>query len=169
LQGENVFAWYEHQVYSFDRCKKLAEFAKSHQNSDGGYSFCRPIYGVEFPSSISETYYALAILSMLQEKLPKKEMAVEFIKSMYRDDGTYNSPEVAFYTIKSLRLLNERLPSTPFAAQLYNLLHQRRIAHEGLAWAFSPQITMRQARRSDRFTVQQLFRSKISNNFGRFN
>jgi len=111
--------------------EELVSYAKIRQNSDGGYSFLRSIYGVEFPSSISETYYALAILSMLQEGILRKEKTVEFIRSMQRDDGTFNSPEVAFYTIRSLQLLGEGLPSTSFAEQFYSLLRQRRMMYEG--------------------------------------
>jgi hypothetical protein len=110
--------------------RKLADFVMAHHNSDGGYSFLRPLYGVEFPSSISETYYALAILSMLGERIPRREKTAEFVKSMQEPDGTFRSAEVAFYTVKSIRLLNEELPSTTFAEQLYQLLSMQRMTHE---------------------------------------
>jgi len=124
LQVENL------KFASLIDVEDLVNFTKIRQNSDGGYSFLRSIYGVEFPSSISETCYALAILSMLQERAPRKEKTIEFIKNMQRDDGTFNSSEVAFYTIKSLQLIGEELPSKSFAEQLYDLLRKREMVYE---------------------------------------
>ena len=110
--------------------KKLAEFTVSRRNSDGGYSFSYPLFGVEFPSSISETYYALAILSMLKEEIPAKNQTIRYLNGTQREDGHYDSPGVAFFAVKSLLLLGEKPGKMEFVEQLRGILRESRIFSE---------------------------------------
>lgn len=116
--------------------KKLAEFAASRQNSDGGYSFSYPLFGVEFPSSISETYYALAVLSMLKEEIPAKNQTIRYLHDTQREDGRYDSPGVAFYAVKSLLLLGEKPERMEFVGQLRSILREFRIFSEQFGGEF---------------------------------
>jgi len=115
---------------------KLAEFTVSRRNSDGGYSFCYPLFGVEFPSSISETYYALAVLSMLKEEIPGKSQTIRYLHGAQREDGCYDSPGVAFYAVKSLLLLGEKPRRMEFVGQLRGILREFRIFSEQIGDEF---------------------------------
>jgi len=116
--------------------KKLASFAASRRNSDGGYSFSYPLFGVEFPSSISETYYALAVLSMLKEEIPAKSQTIRYLQDAQREDGCYDSPGVAFYAVKSLLLLGEKPRRMEFVGQLRGILREFRIFSEQIGDEF---------------------------------
>jgi len=110
--------------------RKLSEFVGSRRNSDGGYSFSYPIYGFEFPSSISETYYALAILSMLGEEIPDGGNTLEYLRSIQSESGRYSSPSVAFHAVKALRLLGEKPARTGYLQQLQEAIAERRALFE---------------------------------------
>jgi len=116
--------------------KNLVSFVKCRQNSDGGYSFCYPLYDVEFPSSISETYYALAVLSILGEGMPARDRTLGYLKDIQRPDGRYDSPGVAFYAIKSLLLLGEKPERLEFVDQLRGILREYRIFSEQFGGEF---------------------------------
>ncbi|MCX8195208.1 MAG: hypothetical protein N3G22_03850, partial [Candidatus Micrarchaeota archaeon] len=90
--------------------KGLSRFVKSRQNSDGGYTFARRLYGLEFPSSISETYFALSILSILKENVQHREKTLSYVKKISRGKELHSSPATAFYAISSFLLLGERPP-----------------------------------------------------------
>ncbi|MEM4359227.1 MAG: prenyltransferase/squalene oxidase repeat-containing protein [Candidatus Bilamarchaeaceae archaeon] len=121
---------------SFINTKKLIDFIKCRLNSDGGYSFSYPIYGVEFPSSISETFYALAIFSMLDEDIPSKNKTIAYLENIQRIDGNYDSPSVAFYAVKSLKLLGRMPKNAKFVDRLYAVLKRFRIFKEHFGGEF---------------------------------
>jgi hypothetical protein len=110
--------------------EKLVHFVKCRLNADGGYSFSYPIYGVEFPSSVSETFYALAILSMLNEEIPSKTKTISYLHNIQRPDGMYDSVGVAFHAVKSLKLLNALPKNTAFTKQLFAVLREFKIFKE---------------------------------------
>jgi len=110
--------------------EKLAHFVKQRLNSDGGYSFSYPLFGVEFPSSISETYYALAILNMLQEEPSNKHETLKYLSKIQRPDGRYDSPTVAFYAVKCILLLGEKPKNLGFANSLNAILKASRLFSE---------------------------------------
>jgi len=116
--------------------KKLTHFVKCRLNSDGGYSFSYPIYGVEFPSSISETFYALAILSLLNEEIPSKARTIRYLLDVQRPDGMYDSVGVAFYAIKSLKLLGTLPKNLAFTKQLFATLREFKIFKETFGGEF---------------------------------
>jgi len=117
-------------IGSLINSEKLAYFVKCRLNSDGGYSFSYPIYGVEFPSSVSETFYALAILSLLNEEIPSKAKTIRYLHDIQRPDGMYDSLGVAFYAVKSLKLLNALPKNTAFTKQMFTTLREFRIFKE---------------------------------------
>ncbi|MEM3422478.1 MAG: prenyltransferase/squalene oxidase repeat-containing protein [Candidatus Bilamarchaeaceae archaeon] len=113
--------------------KELLDFVKCRLNSDGGYSFSYPMYGVEFPSSVSETFYAIAILSLLGEYIPSKKKTIRYLKEIQRPDGSYDSVNVAFYAIKTLKILGERTEISDYYAQfLHSKLNRSHIDIETL-------------------------------------
>jgi len=124
------------RVASLIDAKKLADFVKCRLNSDGGYSFSYPLYGVEFPSSVSETFYALAILSMLKEEIPSRSKTLEYLLDLQRPDGSYDSPAVAFYAVKSLKLLGASPRSKAFTKNLFATLREFRILKETFGGEF---------------------------------
>jgi hypothetical protein len=97
--------------------RELSEFVKHRLNSDGGYTFARKLYGFEFPSSSSETYYALATLAAIGEEIPLKDKTVEYLKGIQDEDGLYSSLKVAFHVVKALRLLGERPSKSAYVLQ----------------------------------------------------
>ena len=116
--------------------KNLVNFVKCRLNSDGGYSFSYPLFGVEFPSSVLETYYALAILSILGEGIPARDRTLAYLKDIQRPDGRYDSPGVAFYAVKSLLLLGEKPEKLAFIEQLRGILREFRIFNEQFGGEF---------------------------------
>ena len=111
--------------------RKLSEYIRHRLNSDGGYTFARKLYGLEFPSSISETYYALAVLSMLGEEIPSKSKTLEYVKGIRKDDGRYGPSTTAFHAIKALLLLGEKPPAdAALVAELQETIRQRRALFE---------------------------------------
>ncbi|HQT44482.1 MAG TPA: prenyltransferase/squalene oxidase repeat-containing protein, partial [Candidatus Micrarchaeota archaeon] len=88
--------------------KELSSFVRRRLNSDGGYTFARALYRFEFPSSISETYYALATLAVLGEEIPSRGKTHDYVKGIRADNGMYDSPAVIFYAMKSLLFLGEK-------------------------------------------------------------
>ncbi|MEM4272505.1 MAG: prenyltransferase/squalene oxidase repeat-containing protein [Candidatus Bilamarchaeaceae archaeon] len=119
-------------MHPFDsvRRKRLAEFASSRLNSDGGYSFSCPLHGFEFPSSVSETFYALSVLSLLGEEIPSKNRTLEYLRNIQRPEGTYDSISAAFYAVQSLELLGKKPENPSFIPQLRSVLREFRLFRE---------------------------------------
>jgi len=107
--------------------ENLIDYATSRLNSDGGYSFSYPLFGTEFPSSISETYYALSIFSILGEEIPERGRTEEYLRGIQRKDGRYDSTAVAFYAVKSLLLIGRKPERLGFVDDLQGVLRKPRI------------------------------------------
>jgi hypothetical protein len=95
-------------VMSLLNKEKIINFVLKRRNEDGGYGFCPPYYGSEFPSSPSDTFYALAILQMLGEKIPHPHKTQEYLLSLQNKDGSFSSIASAFYVVKSLEILGSK-------------------------------------------------------------
>jgi len=104
----------------------LADFIAGRLNSDGGYSFARPLFGYEFPSSISETYYALATLSLIGKEIPERERTLAYLHSTQKENGAYTSPGIAFHAAKSLALLGKKPQGKEYIERLRTVIHRQR-------------------------------------------
>jgi len=119
------------KIFALANARGLSEYIRQRLNSDGGYTFARKLYGFEFPSSISETYYALATLSLLGEEIPSKAKTADYVKGVRSANGRYGSPIVAFYAIKSLVLLGKKAPSdAALIEELQMTVKQQRASFE---------------------------------------
>ena len=74
------------------------------QNEDGGYSFAR---GAE--SSAADTYYAIQVLKMLGAEPGNAAKTINFMKSLQREDGGFDSVNVAYYVAETLDELGAKL------------------------------------------------------------
>ncbi|MCX8175236.1 MAG: hypothetical protein N3E51_03460 [Candidatus Micrarchaeota archaeon] len=92
---------------------KLASFIGNRLNSDGGYGFARRLYGFEFPSSISETYYALGALSFCGCRIPSKAKTVAYLERSGVLDCAKCLPSAAFHTIGAFLLLGKKPDANP--------------------------------------------------------
>jgi hypothetical protein len=79
--------------------KKITDYAVNRQNADGGYTFCQ---GAE--SNLQDTYYGLAMLSLLGGNFSDVEKTVKFIDDA-RLDGIYST----YYVAKSSLLLGKNI------------------------------------------------------------
>jgi hypothetical protein len=78
---------------------KVIDYVTNRQNEDGGYTFCQ---GAE--SNRQDTYYGLAILSLLGADFPNIEKTLRFLKEPEWDlDNIYSN----YYTTKALLLCGE--------------------------------------------------------------
>ena len=82
---------------------------------EGGFCF----YRLEEPNA-SDTYYALSILNLLGIDIEDND-TVFYLKNLQKKDGSYSSIYSAYYSIKSLLLLNEKPISSPRAYILNNI------------------------------------------------
>jgi hypothetical protein len=111
--------------YRIDR-SRILEFVERRRNDDGGYAFCPPHYGSEFPSSSSDTFYALSILSILGERIPEHEKTVEYLLSLQNEDGNFASMTSAFHVVKSLEIIGSKPRKLHFLDWLEKHLKGRR-------------------------------------------
>jgi hypothetical protein len=79
--------------------KKITDYVVNRQNADGGYTFCQ---GAE--SNLQDTYYGLAMLSLLRGNFPDVEKTVKFI-----DDARLDSIYSTYYVTKALLLLGKSI------------------------------------------------------------
>ena len=78
---------------------KVVDYVTNRQNEDGGYTFCQ---GAE--SNKQDTYYGLAIMSLLNASFPNVEKTIRFLKEPNWDlDNIYSN----YYTTKALLLCGE--------------------------------------------------------------
>ena len=77
---------------------KIVDYVVNRQNEDGGYSFCQ---GAE-DSNAQDTYYGLAILSLLNSNFPNIQKTVKFIDET-RLDNIYS----IYYVTKASLLLSK--------------------------------------------------------------
>jgi len=78
---------------------KVVDYVTKRQNEDGGYTFCQ---GAE--SNGQDTYYGLAILSLLNASFPNAENTIRFLKEPDLDLGNIYSH---YYSTKALLLCGE--------------------------------------------------------------
>lgn len=86
--------------------QKILDYLLDRRCHEGGYCF----YKLEEPNG-SDTFFALSIMNWLGAPLKDTKTAA-YLQKMQHEDGSYDSVFAAFYSLKSLRLLN--------AEQLYN-------------------------------------------------
>ncbi|MFB3926148.1 MAG: prenyltransferase/squalene oxidase repeat-containing protein [Syntrophales bacterium] len=79
---------------------KVIRYVLDRACEGGGFCF----YKLEEPNG-SDTFYALSVLKMLGQVF-RDSKTVEYLKSMQNDDGSYENIFMAFYSIKSLGILN---------------------------------------------------------------
>ena len=79
--------------------KKITDYVVNRQNPDGGYTFCQ---GAE--SNLQDTYYGLAMLSLLRGNFPDIEKTVKFINDA-RLDSIYST----YYVTKTSLLLGKSI------------------------------------------------------------
>lgn len=87
---------------------RIIQFVLRRRNDDGGYGFCPPHYGSEFPSSSSDTFYALSILQLLGEKIPHPHKTEEYLLNLQNDSGGFPGMVSAFHVVKSLEILKSK-------------------------------------------------------------
>lgn len=82
--------------------KHVIDYVVNRQNEDGGYAFAQ---GAE--SNAQDTYYGLAILSLLNAPHPKIKQAIEWLHNF-----TPNNLYSHYYVAKALKLCNEKPDKT---------------------------------------------------------
>jgi len=107
--------------YPVDK-NKIIKFVIRRKNEDGGYGFCPPHYGSEFPSSSSDTFYALSILQMIDEKIPHSHKTEEYLLSLQNEDGSFSGMASAFHVVKSLEILESKPKKLHFLDRLEDYL-----------------------------------------------
>ncbi len=91
-----------------DKCKEQAvNYVMERKCKQGGFCF----YRLEEPNA-SDTYYALSILNLLDINFKDNNTAA-YLRNLQNNRGSYNSIYSAFYSIKSLLLLNEKPQCNP--------------------------------------------------------
>lgn len=97
--------------------KKILDYVLDRRCQSGGFCF----YKLEEPNG-SDTYFALSILDWL-DALQEDSKTAAYLQKMQQEDGSYDSIFAAFYSLKSLRLLNAEPLYDPWP---YILSHVRR-------------------------------------------
>lgn len=96
--------------------EKVLHYVMDRKCRDGGFCF----YKLEEPNGL-DTYSALSLLNLLNVAF-KDAKTVTYLQNIQNDDGSYDSVFLAFYSLKSLRLLNEESRQNPWP---YILKHIR--------------------------------------------
>jgi hypothetical protein len=86
------------------RIQEVLQYIQMRQNEDGGYSFAR---GAE--SSATDTYYGIQVLKMLGAEPGNAAKTINFMKSLQREDGGFDSVNVAYHVVKTLDELGAKL------------------------------------------------------------
>lgn len=95
---------------------KVIEFVLMRQNEDGGFTICKPL-----PSNLSDTFYAVRILKILNAEIPKEEKIIDYLsKNISKDlhslyfvlnslnDLGVKVPDYSDYIIKRIQNFTER-------------------------------------------------------------
>lgn len=80
---------------------RVIDYVVNRQNVDGGYTFCQGT-----ASSAQDTYYGLAILNLLNAKLPNLQTTINFLNNLNLD-SIYSD----YHVSKALLLCGEPLPA----------------------------------------------------------
>jgi hypothetical protein len=99
--------------------QRILDYARDRQCREGGFCF----YKLEEPNGL-DTYSALSLLNLLDVSF-KDEKTVAYLQNMQNDDGTYDSVFLAFYSLKSLLLLNEKPRQDPWPYILKHIRYDR--------------------------------------------
>lgn len=86
------------------RIQEALQYIQMRQNEDGGYSFAR---GAE--SSAADTYYGIRVLKTLGAEPGSTAKTINFMQGLQREDGSFDSVNVAYYVAKTLDELGARL------------------------------------------------------------
>jgi hypothetical protein len=87
--------------------ERTIDYVMERKCKKGGFCF----YRLEEPNA-SDTYYALSILDLLNITF-KHDNTAAYLRDLQNNHGSYNSVYSAFYSIKSLLLLNEKPKEDP--------------------------------------------------------
>lgn len=101
----------------YDQRKRIIDYVLARRCESGGFCF----YKLDEPNG-SDCYYALSILDLLDVPF-HDEKTVAWLQNMQHDDGSYDSIFSAFYSIKSLRLMNEKPARDPVPYLLKHIAH----------------------------------------------
>jgi hypothetical protein len=99
--------------------QRVLDYVIDRQCRKGGFCF----YKLEEPNG-SDTYYALSLLNFLGVSF-NDEKTVAYLQNMQNDDGSYDSVFLAFYSLKSLLLLNEKSKQDPWPYILKHIRNDR--------------------------------------------
>ena len=99
--------------------QRMLDYVIDRQCREGGFCF----YKLEEPNG-SDTYYALSLLNFLGVFF-NDEKTVAYLQNMQNDDGSYDSVFLAFYSLKSLLLLNEKSKQDPWPYILKHIRNDR--------------------------------------------
>ena len=80
--------------------KKILDYVNDRRCRSGGFCF----YKLDEPNG-SDTYFALSVFDWLGG-LTENPKTIVYLRNMQHKDGSYDSVFAAFYSLKSLRLLN---------------------------------------------------------------
>jgi len=97
--------------------ERVIDYVLARRCRGGGFCF----YRLDEPNG-SDCYYALSVLNLLEVPF-QDEKTVAYLQSMQHSDGSYDSLFSAFYSIKSLLLLNEKTTHDPASYLLKHLHH----------------------------------------------
>ncbi len=103
--------------------RSLADYLLKRRNPDGG--FCH--YSLD-ESNLNDTAYAILILDMLG-RLPQDDRTVEYVRSIQRADGSYNSPYSAWCALKALKIMGSE-PKYGLEEYVRQLLRKHTIPEE---------------------------------------
>jgi hypothetical protein len=81
----------------------------------GGYCF----YELDEPNG-SDTYYALSVLALLGSD-SRDDDTLRYLKSLQREDGSYDNIFMAYFAIKSLEILQDRPTADPMSYLMKNV------------------------------------------------
>lgn len=102
---------------NFSQRERVIDYVLERRCESGGFCF----YKLDEPNG-SDCYYALSILNLLDVPFHDEKTAA-WLQNMQHDDGSYDSIFSAFYSLESLRLLNEKPTRNPAPYLLKHLQH----------------------------------------------
>jgi hypothetical protein len=102
-------------IKKFNQREKVIDYVLARRCLSGGFCF----YQLDEPNG-SDCYYALSVLNLLDVPF-QDEKTVAYLRNMQNNDGSYDNIFSAFYSIKSLKLLNEKTERDPIPYLLKNL------------------------------------------------
>ena len=99
--------------------QRIVDYVMDRQCRGGGFCF----YKLEEPNGL-DTCSALSLLNLLDASF-KDEKTVAYLQNMQNDDSSYDSIFAAFYSLKSLLLLNKEPKQDPLPYILKHIRYDR--------------------------------------------